>query len=708
MRRLIRRLTVGMAVAGILLFGGTPPSVQAKTPYDTYAKDPYGEARLTPPAYSPAGVIGRDIYIPDEEGVLQYAPLAGPQDLDVGQSGRIFVADTGNNRIVEFDEEGEFVRVIAPADHPLKGPRGVFAANDGSLYVADTGNGRVVQLGPEGNVLNSYGRPESAMLPAGTAFEPTGIAVDDRGFMYVVLNGSYQGVMQLGPDGQYRGFVGTNSTEASWQDRIQRLLYTKEQLSRQVRLLPAPIRSIEIDELGYLYTVSGSGSEQVKKLNIRGDNLWGSRSFGEQVPEGGSQATGAASSGESGLLADIAVDRSGNATVIDKSRNVVLQYDADGRLLFFWAGRVTAGMPKVGLNQSPVAVATDSEQRLLILDDSLNVIQVFAPTRFGTAVHTAHELTREGKYAESKRYWSEVAKLDARYAPAYRGLGDAAYSEEDYAEAMKLYRLAGEQNGYSDAFWQLRLAWFQARFPWIANALIAMFLLSVAIPRIRKVVRPRRRLRLPWASWRRPKLLDQLKHVFVILRHPLDGFSDLRYAEKGGWLSGIVLIGAAVAVLPARTYLTSFTFDPVLPELRTTGPSLIAFAGVWLSWIICNYLIGSIYRGEARFRDVFTGSAYAMFPTVLLGLPLALLSNAMTLSEASIYGTLEGAVAIWCGLLFFWSIQSLQNYSVGETVTNILLTAVAMAMLWMLAFILFGLAGDLLDFAKTVYLEVSM
>jgi len=713
MTRLIRWFAASLAAAGILLLGGTPPSAWAETPYDTYAKDPYGQARLTPPAYSPATVIGRDIYVPDANGALQYAPLNGAQDLDIGSGDRIFVADTGNNRIVEFDKAGEFMRVIAPGDDPLNGPRGIFAADDGSLYVADTGNGRIVRLGADGAVMSSFGRPEGSALPEDTAFEPTGVAVDDRGFMYVALNGSYQGIMQLSPDGEFRGFFGTNATEADWMDRIKRLLYTKEQLSRQVRLLPAPIRSIEIDDLGYMYTVSGSGSEQVKKLNIRGENLWSGRSFGEQLPEGGKRAQVQPVSGQSGemtggLLADVAVDKAGNATVIDKARNAVLQYDSDGRLLFFWTGRVTAGMPKVGLNQSPIAVTIDSAERLLILDDALNVIQVFEPTRFGTAVHTAHELTGEGKYGESERYWNEVVKLDARYAPAYRGLADAAYFEGDYREAMSLYRLAGDPNGHSEAFWQLRLAWLQSSFPWIANALILLFLLFVAAPKLRALVGDRLQVQLPWQFPKLGQLLIQLKQAFVILRHPLEGFSDLRYEGKGGWLSGALLIGAALAVLPAETYLTSFTFDPVPPERRTVVPALVLFAGIWLSWVVCNYLIGSIYRGEARFRDVFIGSAYAMFPTVLLGLPLALLSNVLTLSEASIYSTLGGAVVVWCGLLFFWNIQSLQNYSVGETTVNIFLTAAAMIMLWVLLFILFGLAADLLDFAKTIVLEVFL
>jgi len=708
------------AVAVLLLFAGAP-AAWASVPYDTYTKDAYGRALRTPPAYEPTAVYGGDIYLPDADagGGVRFAPLKSPKDLFVDKDDRIYVADTDNNRIVVFDADGRFDRVVAPEKDPLNRPQGVFVSEDGAMYVADTGNRRIVRIGRDGAVERSFGRPAQGLPPDSGGFEPTNVVVDKRGFLYAVLNGSFQGVMQLDPEGEFRGFFGTNATEAGWMDRVRRLLYTKEQLSRQVRLLPATIRNIDIDELGYIYTVSGSGFEQLKKLNVRGDNLWGGRSFGEAAPAAQRQGAASGTAGEvpraEPLLTDVAVDRSGNATLIDKTGNVVLQYDAEGRLLFYWAGPVTAGMPRVGLNQSPVAVAVNSRQQLLVLDEALNAIQVFSPTQFGTAVHAAHGLTRDGKYEESRVYWQEVAKLDALYPPAYRGLADAAFYKGDYAEAMRLYRLAGDSTGYSDAVWQLRLIWFQSRFPWIANACVFVFLVWLAAGRINRRFGPALR-QLPGSGfrrWRRSEdkrlqLPAQLRQAFVILRHPLDGFGDLRYANKGSWLSGFVILAAVAAALLARSYYTSFTFHPVPAEMRSGGTTLLVFGAVWFTWVVCNYLIGSIYRGEARFKDVFIGSAYSLFPAALLGLPLALLSHALTLQEASIYHTVAGAVVVWCGLLFFWNIQSLQNYGVGETAASVCLTVVSMMMLWVLLFILFGLSTDLLNFIKTIYLEVSM
>lgn len=119
-------------------------------------------------------------------------------------------------------------------------------------------------------------------------------------------------------------------------------------------------------------------------------------------------------------------------------------------------------------------------------------------------------------------------------------------------------------------------------------------------------------------------------------------------------------------------------------------------------------MISSIYRGEGRFKDVFIGSAYALVPLIIIGVPLTLLSNVMTRSEVSIFNYLQHGMLIWAGLLFYWKTHSLQNYSIGETVMNILYSVFSMLILVVLVFISFGLTDELRMFIYDIYQEVSL
>ena len=80
------------------------------------------------------------------------------------------------------------------------GPRGIAVDKAGNVYVADTGNKRIVVTDSEGNLRYQFGEFGAA---AGQFSEPTGVAVDDKGQIYVAdtWNGRVQ-VFAAGQNGQ--------------------------------------------------------------------------------------------------------------------------------------------------------------------------------------------------------------------------------------------------------------------------------------------------------------------------------------------------------------------------------------------------------------------------------------------------------------------------------------------------------------------------
>lgn len=695
----------------ITLFLSFSVTAKAEAPFDTFSVNGFGRTIFTQPAYEPSGVLAQDIYVEDENGESVYSPLSQPQDLFIDHKDNIYIADTGNNRIVHLNKDGELIRVLQVPESPLKQPSGVFIAENEDIYIADSGNKRVIRLNKEGELVKEFLRPQSKYINDSFVYEPTNMIVDRRGFVYVVSSGTFQGIIQFNPEGEFYGFYGTNITEVTLMDRVRNLFYTQEQLRRQVRLLPNPIRNIDIDHDGYIYTVSRDATEQIKKLNIRGENQWKEFSFGANInlsylrenstqPEGGAPTSN---------LTDVTVDKNGIVTVADKASSVVAQFNQDGELLFFWGAPVASGSPQMGVNRSPVALDTNSENKIFILDDSLNLVQVLIPTEFGAAVQDAFILTQQGKYEESEKYWGEIVRQNALFTPAYTGLARSAFYKEDYETARELYKRAGDNQGYSDSFWQIRLNWFQNNFAYFANAFVVLGISTIAGSQYRrrrkgKDIAKKKKV----SKFKEIKLLEQLKHAFYILKHPLDGFSDIRFRSMGGYTSAIILLLLVVCMVLVKIYLTSFTFQPVQIGSININSILTVSTVVWVSWVICHYLIGSIKHGQARFKDVFVGSAYALLPVFLLGLPLAILSNIMTINESSIYGFFNALMVIWSAALFFWMVQALQNYSVGETIINILLTLFSMIMLWVLIFIILGLSSETIDFIVTLYREVTM
>ena len=87
----------------------------------------------------------------------------------------------------------------------------------------------------------------------------------------------------------------------------------------------------------------------------------------------------------------------------------------------------------------------------------------------------------------------------------------------------------------------------------------------------------------------------------------------------------------------ASRAVTSFTFD--MEGIR--GVNLLSFLLIYVApvvlWILSSYLVGAITKGQGTMRGIVISTDYALMPLIVLSLPLALLSNVLTLSEATIY-----------------------------------------------------------------------
>ncbi|MBE0565757.1 MAG: T9SS type A sorting domain-containing protein [Krumholzibacteria bacterium] len=126
---------------------------------DVYATFPYLEARYFQVVSDPAwnrllcGETGRGVVAVDGRGT-EFGPLRAPRGLAAGSDGRVYVADTGNNRVLVFRAVTEFDRIAlvpvaeitdlhAPYDVAWSDGGTPFVPGDDRLYVANTGRNEI-------------------------------------------------------------------------------------------------------------------------------------------------------------------------------------------------------------------------------------------------------------------------------------------------------------------------------------------------------------------------------------------------------------------------------------------------------------------------------------------------------------------------------------------------------------------------------------
>jgi DNA-binding beta-propeller fold protein YncE len=85
------------------------------------------------------------------------------------------------------------------SDLGLNGPKGIAVAPDGSIYVADTGNNRIVHISQDGSLLDTWGSEGSAQ---GEFNQPWGLTVDPDGYVYVADTWNHR-IQKFTPAGEF-------------------------------------------------------------------------------------------------------------------------------------------------------------------------------------------------------------------------------------------------------------------------------------------------------------------------------------------------------------------------------------------------------------------------------------------------------------------------------------------------------------------------
>jgi DNA-binding beta-propeller fold protein YncE len=115
--------------------------------------------------------------------------LAYPEGLAVDDLGRLFIADTGNNRVERFDQAGVFLGEFGGfgfGDGQFDKPRDLFVSGGLNLFVLDGENNRVTRYDVNGQSQGTFVDFNGGDVRATLGFvRPAGLAGEATGYLYV-------------------------------------------------------------------------------------------------------------------------------------------------------------------------------------------------------------------------------------------------------------------------------------------------------------------------------------------------------------------------------------------------------------------------------------------------------------------------------------------------------------------------------------------
>src|SRR4030043_1630873 len=128
----------------------------------------------------------------------------------------------------------------------------------------------------DGGMQKEFGRPAEPLFGANREFLPRKIAVDARQNLYIISEGSVNGIVQMNTNGNFIGYFGANTSTMSLKMILQRLFLTKEQLDQFMKNVAASPSNLAIDHQSMVYTITAgtSGSQSIRQFTVSGKNIF--------------------------------------------------------------------------------------------------------------------------------------------------------------------------------------------------------------------------------------------------------------------------------------------------------------------------------------------------------------------------------------------------------------------------------------------------
>lgn len=697
MKRSLLKITA--AIFCILFAAGTAVIVSAEIPYDsyTYWSDINDENKAS---YNRAMYTAESLLNADSLGIEQFTQING---ISADTGGNLYILDS-TSRIVVLNRENEVIREIGAISgtESYNEAAGIYVHTDGTIYICDTEQGRVIHSDASGNLIKIVSLPESPLIPDDFIFRPTSVTLDQKGYLYVVSEGSYYGALLYSPEMEFLGFYGANTVSVTLGNVISnimdRMFPNNERKGNTSQRLPYTFVDIAIDSEGFIYTCNGYSERydnqgQIRKLSPgTGTNILDSDSVNFVDAEVNTVYSNGLLSRQD--IMDIEVDGDGFIYGLESAFGKIFMYDEKCRTLTVFGGGMHSGSQLGNFVTVSGMALRDNGSEILVSDSTANTVTVFRINSYGRLVKEQIKLTLDGNYSEAKAGWEEVLKLDSNFQPAYNGLALSAINEGDYETAMELAKTGYDKESYAIAFEYQRKNFINSNFLLIFIILIAavagiIALLVVTSKRSLIIVKNR-----------------QLRLMFSVMVHPSDSFTDIKEKHLGSVGLSVLTLVIFYIVTVLQILKSGFMFSTYDAATFNSFWTFVRSVGAAVLWIAANWMVCTLLGGNGTIKEITIVTCYSLWPLIIEKIIYIILTNVLLPAEASFLEILDFVAMLYFILLMIIGLLKIHDFSMSRLVGTSFLALLGVAAIIFLLIMIAMLIQQFWGFAATLVSEI--
>lgn len=651
-------------------------------------------------------VYSKPMYQPDfviDAEYMSLEPFTKLTDVCADEEGNIYILDGGASKIFILDRDYKYLKTIESVQKQnenldFTGAMGIFVA-DGFIYISDTENARVIKTNFDGEYIAQFLVPESNLIPEGFEYRPMKTAIDSRGYLYILCDGSYYGAILYSPQNEFLGFYGSNNTKGGILQAIEiifdKIFMTNAKLSQSESKLPFQITDLYMDSQNFVYTTTGrTESQQTQSGQIRRFSPGGIMTKNtDSINFADVSISTIKGQTQSQDLLGIALDDEDYIFALDSAYGRVFLYDKDYKLLSVFGSGLGRG-EQLGSFALPSAIETNGHD-VLVCDSVNNNVTVFKITDYGMLVKNARKMTMNGDYEESKALWQEVLALDKNSQLAYNGLAKAFYVEGDYKQAMEYAKLGIDKETYGQAFKWVRRDYIKDNFVWL-------FLIAVAVLGSICGI-------LIYLTKRKVTLITnpRVNVMFSSIAHPFDSFTKVKYNNLGSVPLSIILLTVFYITTILKTTSSGYLYSNYNAADFNSLYVIIRTFGLVILWTVCNWGVCALRGGIGKLKEIFIVTCYSLIPIIFGNVVYVILTNVMLPAEAGFLSVLMNALTIYAAFMLIIGIMKVQDYEFGKFIITTIMSIVGMAIVLCLIVLIIILVQQLGAFVLTIIMEVA-
>lgn len=702
--------TVGALMAAVMLFSclsvGAATVENDRVPYTNYTywtgftnKKPVETKAL----FNPYRVIDLS-FVKQENSSFEYVCS--------DKENNTYLLDGKQGIIYIFNSEYKLVKSIKSLsgggnEYTFSGAKGIYVDSEGLLYVADTENERVLCCKDE-EVKDIILKPDSSIIPADFSYTPIRVEKDKNGYLYVLCEGSYYGLMVFSKNGDFLGFFGANKVATTvfgaLKDWLTSAFETKEKHDGTAKKLPYQLSDISMSYDGFICGVIGEDVGQIKMFAPTGANILRAAeqfdvvegdqyNFGD-FPNSYVEKTSAYGVPVSQKINAVTTDNEGYIYALDSTQGRIYMYDSNCNLLTVFGGGTGLGN-QVGTFVTPGSVTCRGED-LVVLDLVNGNLTIFRINEFGKSFKTAQTLTNQGEYAKAKPYWEAVNAQDKNCQLAYIGLAKASLSEEKYDESMAYAKSGLDQATYSQAYKAVRNRFVRENLWWVL--IIVVTVITAAVIALRKC---------------RKKGItliknEKLKAALKTLSHPIEVFSAVRNENKGSMVIATVHLILFYVATVSSALFGGFMYNIVNISDFNAIYTLFGTVGLVLLYVIINWLACVLFEGKGNLRSIYCTGCYCLQPLILYSVFYLIASYIIIPTSNAGFTLIKTAFTAVFIVWILLSITVVHDFSFTKALSLGIVIVIGMGIVLFIAFIMLTLGQDLLGFVMGIIKEAML